>query len=116
MTFYPLLIYLYRIIFIFTIIKMFNKYYQISSCYERENKETKENEVVIICNELKWKWVISSFRNYFTFTPEDFAKKFWHVVKKDQRNFWLERQSLEVGCEYLYDVHWITKDLPESLK
>ena len=41
---------------------MFNKYYEIKSVYERENKETKENEVVVICNEIECK------KLQFTFT------------------------------------------------
>lgn len=95
---------------------MFNKYYEIKSVYERENKETKENEVVVICNEIKWKWIVTSYTQFFVFTPMEFASKFWSEVKKDQRNFWLERLPLEVWVKYEYEVHWINRNLPDNLK
>lgn len=95
---------------------MFNKYYEIKSVYERENKETKENEVVVICNEIKWKWIVTSYTQFFVFTPIEFASKFWSEVKKDQRNFWLERLPLEVWVKYEYEVHWINRNLPDNLK
>lgn len=95
---------------------MFNKYYEIKSVYERENKETKENEVVVICNEIKWKWIVTSYTQFFVFTPMEFASKFWSEVKKDQRNFGLERLPLEVWVKYEYEVHWINRNLPDNLK
>lgn len=105
----------YYFIFICSFI-MYNKYYQIKSCYERENKETKKKEVVLIWNEIKWKGLLSSFSNFFTLSPEDFTKKFWTHVKPDEYNKWLERKNLEVWCETMFEVHWIIDDLPEKLK
>lgn len=95
---------------------MYNKYYQIKSCYERENKETKQNEVVVIANELKGKWLLSIYSNYFIFTPEEFVKKFWSKIKNDQYNKWLERLNIEVWVEYSLDVHWVCDNLPENLR
>lgn len=94
---------------------MFNKYYQIKSCYERENKDSKQNEVVIIANEVKWKWLLSSYNNYFIFTPEEFVKKFWTKIKNDVYNKWLERLNIEVWCEIINDVHWVIDNLPAEL-
>lgn len=95
---------------------MFKKYYQIKSCYERENKESKENEVVIIANEVKWKGLLSSFSNYFVFTPEEFVKKFWSSIKNDQYNKWLERLNVLVNCEIINDVQGVVENLPDDLK
>lgn len=97
---------------------MFKKYFEIKSVYERENKETKEQEVVIIANELRWKGIISSYTNYFVLTPTTFVEKFKNEIDKDKRNFGLERKNLEVDCEYSYTPNVIVSsdNLPESLK
>ena len=95
---------------------MFNKYYEIRGCYERENNDSKAKEVVIICNEIKWKGILSSYTNYFTLSPEDFIRKFGSSIVKDDKNFGLVRKTLEVGVDYIHDLHGITNTLPESLK
>lgn len=95
---------------------MFNKYFEIKSCYLRENKNNGEDEYVIVCNEIRWKWVVASYTRFFTFTEEEFVEKFRNKIKKDARNYWLERLPLEVGCDYTFQVHWITENLPENLK
>lgn len=93
---------------------MFNKYYQIKSCYERENKDTKKKEVVLVWQEIKWKGLLSSYSNYFILTPEEFIKKFWSKIKNDEYNKWLERLYYEVWVDYSFDVHWVVDKLPEK--
>ena len=93
---------------------MFNKYYQVKSCYERENKDTKKKEVVIVWQEIKWKWLLSSYSNYFILTPEEFIKKFWSKIKNDEFNKWLERSYFEVWVEYAFDVHGVVDKVPEK--
>lgn len=93
---------------------MFNKYYQVKSCYERENKDTKKKEVVVVWQEFKWKGLLSSYTNYFVLTPEDFIKKFWSKIKNDEYNKGLERVPFEVGVDYSFDVHWVVDKLPEK--
>lgn len=93
---------------------MFNKYYQVKSCYERENKETKKKEIVVIWQEIKWKWLLSSYSNYFVLTPEEFIKRFWSKAKNDEFNKGLERQYFEVWVDYSFDVHWLVDKLPEK--
>ena len=97
---------------------MFTKYFEITSAYERENKETKDKEVVIIWNELRWKGVISSFSRFFVFTPEEFVSKFRSYIKENERNFWLTRLKLAVDTDYIYSPKDIVSDnnLPENLK
>lgn len=97
---------------------MLNKYFEIRSCYERENKETKEKEVVVIANELRWKGAISSYTQFFVFEPEKFVEMFRGDIRKDERNFWLERKVLNCDLEYLYHPKCIvSKDnIPENLK
>jgi len=107
---------LYIKFLLFIRIKMFNKYYQIKSCYERENKETKRKEVVLVWNEIKGKWLLSSFSNYFILTPDDFMKKFWSKVKNDEYNKGLERVNFEVWVEYAFEVHGVVDKLPDNLK
>lgn len=93
---------------------MFNRYYQIKSCYERENKDTKKKEVVLVWQEIKWKGLLSSYSNYFILTPEEFIKKFWSKIKNDEYNKWLERFYFEVWVDYSFDVHWVVDKLPEK--
>ena len=95
---------------------MFNKYFEIKSCYLRENKDSWDDEYVVVCNEIKWKWVVASYTRFFTFNQEEFLKKFWSVLKEDARNYGLERLPLEVWCDYTFEVHWINKNLPDYLK
>lgn len=97
---------------------MFTKYFEITSCYERENKETKDKEIVIIGNELRWKWVISSFSRFFVLTPEKFVEKFRNHIKENERNLWLTRLKLAVDTDYIYDPNKIVSDneLPDTLK
>lgn len=95
---------------------MFNKYFEIKSCYLRENKESGDDEYVVVCNEIRGKGVVSSYTRFFTFTEEEFIKKFWSEIKKDSRNYGLERLPLEVGCDYTFEVHGINKNLPDTLK
>ena len=93
---------------------MFNKYYSISACYERQNEETKKDEFVIVCNEIKGKGLLSSYTNYFKIPKEDFLRKFQNDYKKDVYNKWLERKILEVWVEFSHDVHGIVASVPEK--
>ena len=95
---------------------MFNKYYQVKSCYERENKDTKKKEFVVVWQEIKWKWLLASYSNYFTLTPEEFIKKFWSKAKDDLYNKGLERVRFEVWCDYLYEIHGVVDKLPEKFE
>lgn len=97
---------------------MLNKYFEIRSCYERENKDTQEKEVVIIANELRWKGAISSYSQYFVFTPEKFVEMFRGEINKEARNFGLERKILHSDMDYVYyPKSIVSKDsLPENLK
>lgn len=93
---------------------MYSKYYSIKSCYERENKETKQNEVVVIASEIKGKWLISTYSRYFVMTPEEFVAKFKSKIKNDAYNKWLERVNFEWECEEICNIKWVCENLPEK--
>ena len=95
---------------------MFNKYYQVKSCYERENKDTKKKEVVVVWQEIKGKGLLSSYSNYFILTPDEFIKKFGSKSQDDEFNKGLERENFEVWVNYSFEVHGLVDRLPDDLK
>lgn len=96
--------------------KKYYKYYSIQSCYERQSKETWENEVVLIVNEWKWKGILSSYTQWLTFTPEVFVKKFWSQIKNDEYNKWLSRKNLRCEIEIVKKNEEIVSDLPDDYR
>lgn len=94
---------------------MYNRYFQIKSCYERTNKETNKKEIVLVWNQIKWKGLISQYSKYLVMTPEDFNKKFAWKIKDWEYNKGLERLPIEVWVEEIYDVHWVCDRLPTEL-
>lgn len=96
--------------------KKYYKYYCIQSCYERQNKESWENEVVLVVNEWKGKWILSSYSLWIKYTPEEFVKKFWNQIKNDEYNKWLSRKNMRCEVEMLRKNEEIVNDLPVDLK
>lgn len=94
---------------------MYNRYFQISSCYKRENKDLKKQEIVIVWNQIKWKGLISQYKKYLVMSPEDFNKKFAWKIKEWEYNLGLTNSNIEVWVEEMYDVHWIIDKLPTEL-
>lgn len=95
---------------------VYYKYYKINSCYERENKETKDPEVVVVWNEIKTKWTMSQYPKWFVYSPEDFVAKFWSKIKKDEYNKWLTGLILRGEVDFQIKNEEITEDLPDDLK
>ena len=96
--------------------KAYYKYYKIQSCYTRNNKESGEEEVVVIWNEYKWKSIISSYPQWFVYTPQDFVEKFWSHIKKDEYNKGLTWLIMRSEINFSHDNECIVKELPDDLK
>ena len=95
--------------------KKYYKYYKLNSCFKRENKETKEEEIVVIGNEIRGKGLISSYPKWFTFDPEEFVNIFWSKIKKDEYNMWLNgvnfRGEVDFNVSNIESVDTLPDDL-----
>lgn len=96
--------------------KKFYKYYQVESCYERENKETKENEVCLVVHEWKGKGILSSYPIWIIYSPEEFVKKYGSIIKNDEYNKWLSRKNLRCEVEFMRKNECIIDSLPDDMK
>lgn len=96
--------------------KKYYKYYQIQSCYERQSKETWENEVVLIVNEWKGKWILSSYSTWLTYSPAEFVEKFKDHIKNDEYNKGLTRKNIRCEIDYVRKNEQLVNDLPDDLK
>ena len=96
--------------------KKFYKYYQIESCYERQNKESGENEVCVVAHEWKGKWILSSYPVWLIYSPEKFVEKFWKKIDNEAFNKWLSRLNLRCEVEFVRKNECIIDSLPDDMK